>query len=186
MRCARAAIAADGIGKVRLADVAERAGMSVGHVMYYFKTRDRLLVETLCWSEFEELALLKEELSRLGSPIHRAERFIERYLPQQARDPRWGMWFELVGASDAPVAGAEELRATSAAWRDLFVGIVADGVAAGSFRSDPDELAEWYLPYLDGLAFGIVTAGQTAHPAAAAARAVRRLQKELIGAPLTD
>ena len=186
MRCARAAIAADGIGNVRLEDIARRAGMSIGHVMYYFKTRDRLLLETLCWSELEELALLKEELARERSPLGRAARFVERYLPQQPRDPRWGMSFQLSTASEAPVVGVEELQAASAAWRHLFVDIVAEGIAKGSFLAVADELADWYLPYLDGLALEIVTAGQSAQPAATATRAVRRLQKELIRAPLIE
>jgi len=186
MRCAREAIAADGIGSVRLEDIAARAGMSIGHVMYYFKTRDRLLLETLCWSELEELALLKEELAQLRSPMRRVARFVERYLPQQPRDPRWGMWFQLSTASEEPVVGVEELEAASAAWRDLFIDIVAEGVAAGAFLAVPDDLAEWYVPYLDGLALEIVTAGQSAQPAATATRAVHRLKKELVGAPLID
>lgn len=186
MRCAREAIAAEGMGSVRLEDIAGRAGMSIGHVMYYFKTRDRLLLETLCWSELEELALLNEELARLRSPMRRAARFVERYLPQQPRDPRWGMWFQLSTSSEGPVAGVEELEAASAAWRDLFIDIVTEGVATGSFFAAPGDLAEWYLPYLDGLALEIVTAGKGAQTAATTARAVRRLRKELVGAPPID
>ncbi|MEI7743387.1 MAG: TetR/AcrR family transcriptional regulator [Chloroflexota bacterium] len=186
MRCAREAIASDGIGNVRLEDIAHRAGMSVGHVMYYFGTRDRLLLETLAWSETRELALLEEELAREPSRVRRAERFVERYLPQQPRDARWGMWFELVTTAGAPVLEADELRAASAAWRTLFTTIVAEGVAAGSFATDPDELAEWFMPYLDGLALEIVIAGQDGRIATITARAVRRLHKELAGASPID
>jgi AcrR family transcriptional regulator len=180
MRCAMESIARAGIGGARLEDVASRAEMSVGHVMYYFGTRDRLLLETLCWSELAAHDKLTSELARMRSPKRRAARYVEHYLPQQPRDPRWSMWFQLSCASNEPVVGVEELESAGDAWRDLFIGIVTDGVASGSFRTvDPDDLAEWYLPYLDGLALEIVTAGVHARMSISVSRALRRLETTL-------
>jgi AcrR family transcriptional regulator len=180
MRCAMEAIARDGAGGVRLEDVATRAEMSVGHVMYYFGTRDRLLLETLCWSELAAHGELTSELARLRSPKRRAARYVEHYLPRQPRDPRWSMWFQLSCASNEPVRGVEELESAGNAWRDLFIGIVEDGVTSGAFRAvDPGDLAEWYLPYLDGLALEIVTAGSHAQVGTRVSRALRRLEKML-------
>ncbi|MDH3520691.1 MAG: TetR/AcrR family transcriptional regulator [Myxococcales bacterium] len=154
MRCAREAIAAGGVGSVRLEDIAARARMSVGHVMYHFGTRDRLLLETLCWSEMDVHAQLTGDLARLRSPLRRVTHFVERYLPQQPRDPRWSLWFQLSAA----------------------------GVDAGAFDAvEPGDLAEWYLPYLDGLALEIVTAGSQAVIDPVVARATRRLKMELVG-----
>src|SRR5207253_9802423 len=47
-------IAEVGIDRVRLAEIARRAGMSSGQVMYYFTTKEHILLETLAWSEHEE------------------------------------------------------------------------------------------------------------------------------------
>ena len=38
-----------GIDQVRLAEIARRAGMSSGQVMYYFTTKEQILLETLAW-----------------------------------------------------------------------------------------------------------------------------------------
>ncbi len=181
MRCAMEEIARDGIGGLRLENIASRAQMSVGHVMYYFGTRDRLLLETLCWSELAIHAELASDLARMRSPKRRAARYVETYLPQQPRDPRWEMWFQLSCAANAPVVGAEELESSGRAWRDLFTGILREGVASGSFRGvDPDDLTEWYLPYLDGLALAHVSAGARAQVGTTRARALRRLEHAVI------
>ena len=47
-------IAEVGIDRVRLAEIARRAGMSSGQVMYYFTTKEHILLETLAWREHEE------------------------------------------------------------------------------------------------------------------------------------
>lgn len=76
--------------------------------------------------------------------------------------------------------GVEALESAGDAWRDRFVGIVADGLATGSFRAvNPDDLAEWYLPYLDGLALKAVTVGSHACMGSCLSRAQRRLDKAL-------
>lgn len=176
-------IATDGIGNVRLEDIAARAGMSIGHVMYYFGTRERLLLQTLCWSELDVHARLTDELSRHRSPMHKAAHFVELYLPQRPRDPRWGLWFQLSAASAEPVAGVDELAAASEAWRRSFTDIVAAGVAAGAFVADPEDVTEWYLPYLDGLALEIVTSASRNDVASARARAMRRLKHAVVPTP---
>lgn len=179
------AIAADGIGSVRLEHIAARAGMSIGHVMYYFGTRDRLLAETLCWSELDALAALTAELAGLAAPMARAERFVERFLPQAARDPRWSLWFQL-SARGEPMGEVEALVAANWAWRTAFIEIVASGVEAGAFAADAGDLAEWFLPYLDGLGLQLATAGATAPDdvPAVRARALARLRRAL-GVPPT-
>ncbi len=45
-----------GIDRVRLAEIARRAGMSSGQVMYYFTSKEHILLETLAWQEHQETA----------------------------------------------------------------------------------------------------------------------------------
>src|SRR6201984_489737 len=47
-------IAEVGIDRVRLAEIARRAGMSSGQVMYYFATKEHILLETLAWQEQQD------------------------------------------------------------------------------------------------------------------------------------
>src|SRR5829696_2470596 len=51
LQAAAALISERGFGETRIADVAKRAGTSSGLVIYYFGTRDRLLVDALRYSE---------------------------------------------------------------------------------------------------------------------------------------
>ena len=59
MEAAIAVIAAKGLATTRIADIADRAGMSTGHVMYYFGTRialssrlcDTLRLTRVKWQE---------------------------------------------------------------------------------------------------------------------------------------
>ena len=52
MLCAAAELICErGFGETRIADVAKRAGVSSALVIYYFGTRDRLLVDALRYSE---------------------------------------------------------------------------------------------------------------------------------------
>ena len=65
LQAAAELISERGFGETRIADVAKRAGTSSGLVIYYFGTRDRLLVDALRFSEeayYETAtALLDEE-----------------------------------------------------------------------------------------------------------------------------
>ena len=40
-----------GLDQLRLAEIGRRTNMSTGHVLYYFGTKDRILRETLLWTE---------------------------------------------------------------------------------------------------------------------------------------
>src|SRR3954452_13711805 len=55
-----------GFGETRISDVAKRAGTSSALVIYYFGTRDRLLVDALRYSEesfYEAAAAMLEEVT---------------------------------------------------------------------------------------------------------------------------
>ena len=65
-----------GFGDTRIADVAKRAGTSTGLVIYYFGTRDRLLVDAMRYAEerfYDKAAMMLAEVSgfreRLASVI---------------------------------------------------------------------------------------------------------------------
>ena len=75
LRAAAELICERGFGDTRIADVARRAGVSSALVIYYFGTRDRLLVDALRYSEesfyegaekmLAEVPSLRERLSLL-------------------------------------------------------------------------------------------------------------------------
>src|SRR5437763_9536488 len=87
-------IAEVGIDRVRLAEIARRAGMSSGQVMYYFTTKEHILLETLAWREHEETRHRRAVLPGVAGRWGQLERFIDLYLPSGAADPAWILWME--------------------------------------------------------------------------------------------
>src|ERR1700759_4595253 len=53
-----------GIDRVRLAEIARRAGMSSGQVMYYFTSKEHILLETLAWQEQQDTTRRRAALAR--------------------------------------------------------------------------------------------------------------------------
>ena len=123
-----------GIDQVRVAEIARRAGMSSGQLMYYFSSKEHILLETLAWREHEETAQRRRELPGTTAGWPRLRRFVEMYLPSGLADPVWILWIEswARAAHSREVSGF--LDALMMPWRDDLAEIVAEGVAAGAFR----------------------------------------------------
>ena len=65
LRAAAELICERGFGDTRIADVAKRAGVSSALIIYYFGTRDRLLVDALRFSEESFYEAAEEMLADL-------------------------------------------------------------------------------------------------------------------------
>ena len=70
-----------GIDQVRLAEIARRAGMSSGQVMYYFTSKEHILLETLAWQDHQDLMRRRAALAKVTGAWRQLERFIGLYLP---------------------------------------------------------------------------------------------------------
>ena len=91
-------IAERGFGDTRIADVAERVGASPALVIYYFGTRERLLIEALRWSEASFYAATEEMLLSTTKVRQRLELLVEWTLvadKQAGLTGDWGLWFDL-------------------------------------------------------------------------------------------
>ena len=67
LRAAAELICERGFGDTRIADVAKRAGVSSALVIYYFGTRDRLLVDALRYSEESGYEAMEQKLAEISS-----------------------------------------------------------------------------------------------------------------------
>ena len=70
-----------GIDRVRLAEIARRASMSSGQVMYYFTSKEHILLETLAWQEHQDLIRRRAALGKVAGAWRQLNRFIGLYLP---------------------------------------------------------------------------------------------------------
>ncbi|MFF1909889.1 TetR family transcriptional regulator C-terminal domain-containing protein [Kitasatospora sp. NPDC058218] len=135
---ARAAIAEHGLAKLTMAGLGKQLQMSAGHLLYYFGSKDQLLLETLRWSEDQLGARRYTALTDGGRDVwERLGDYTRLYLPEGPGDPRWILWVEVWGRSPA----SEELRQgqleIEAPWDADLVALLDEGTAGGSFRAGP-------------------------------------------------
>ncbi|MER5934579.1 TetR/AcrR family transcriptional regulator [Streptomyces sp. NPDC002054] len=154
---AMAAIAEDGLAALTMSKLADRLGTSGGHILYYFGSKDRLLLEALRWSEDQLAAERTALLHRRVTAARKLELFLELYLPRGPRDPRWTLWIELwarTPSNEALRAAQEEI---DEGWHRDLRALLAKGVEQGRFaETDLPARASELLALLDGLSTRVV------------------------------
>ncbi|MFE5792541.1 TetR/AcrR family transcriptional regulator [Streptomyces sp. NPDC056503] len=163
---AMAAIAEDGLASLTMSALAERLGTSGGHILYYFGSKDRLLLAALRWSE---AALAEERRALLGrrtSAERKLDDFLRLYLPRGPRDPRWTLWIELWARTAGNPELREAQRELDADWQRDLESLLAAGAARGRFAPlDAPARASELLALLDGLSTRVAL-GQDSAPGA--------------------
>jgi len=151
-------VARQGFAELSVADIGRAAGMSSGHVLYYFETKDVLFVEALRHVE----AALEDERAKLVTAdepvVRRLRRYLELYLPTGRTDPRWSLWVQVwsTALTDTDLAAIQ--AGLDAAWQHDLDLLVRAGVADGSFTCADPEMAEAAIAgLLDGLALRLMT-----------------------------
>jgi AcrR family transcriptional regulator len=147
------AFAERGADGVRLRDISDRVGMSPGHILYYFGRKDRVLLETLRWSETELAEQRRAELARFRSPWRAIERFVDLYLPVASDDPRWNLWAQVSARPPDDAAGQAQIAALEQGWVDDLSDWVARGVDRGDFAGvDAGAFALHWVLLMNGVA----------------------------------
>lgn len=127
-------IAEDGLGQLRMADVADRAGMSVGHVTYYFPSKTRLLVRAIQLSEEQFHEQVRDALAVHDDAWSRLTALVELAAATGPRDPGWLLWFEVWANAAVDPGLAEVQRELDGWWRRQMGEVIDFGVRAGAFR----------------------------------------------------
>ncbi|MFB7453187.1 TetR/AcrR family transcriptional regulator [Streptomyces sp. NPDC056194] len=175
---AMAAIAEDGLASLTMSALAERLGTSGGHILYYFGSKDLLLLAALRWSE---AALAEERRALLARRItagRKLDLFLRLYLPRGPRDPRWTLWIELWARTPGNPALREAQAELDAGWQEDLEALLAAGAARGRFAPlDAGARASELLALLDGLSTRVVLGqepGRDPRPALEIARSAAR------------
>ena len=150
-------IAEAGIDQVRVAEIARRAAMSSGQVMYYFASKEHILLETLAWQDHQDIVASRAALAKVTGAWRQLERFISLYLPGGPADPSWTswiLWMEAWARAPHNRQVSQFLEELLAPWLDDLAAIVARGVQEGAF-APPAAIGDFTLRFaaqLDGLA----------------------------------
>ena len=143
-----------GIDQVRVAEIARRANMSSGQVMYYFTGKEHILLETLAWRDHQDIRQTRAALAKVTGAWRQLERFIGFYLPASPADPSWILWLEAWARAPHNRQVSQFLEELLALWRDELAAIVAHGVHEGVFAPPAaiDDFTLRFAALLDGLA----------------------------------
>ncbi|MDH2392687.1 TetR/AcrR family transcriptional regulator [Streptomyces sp. HNM0663] len=152
LAAAMATIAERGLDGLTMAGLGREVGMSSGHLLYYFGTKDELLLQTLEWSEGRLGAERSALLSRQAPAAERLSAYVDLYVPEGHRDPHWTLWLEVWNRSqDADADARARQAAIEGVWHRDLVALLAEGVSRGEFRPvDPDRYATRLRALLDG------------------------------------
>lgn len=154
MAAAMATIAERGLAELTIAGLGRQVGMSSGHVLYYFGSKDELLLQTLEWSEEQLAAERRRVLGSPTAPRERLDAVIDLYLPDGRRDPRWTLWSEIWNRTTAAEEVLRRQLDLELVWHRDLVALLAEGISRGDFRPlDPERFTVRLRALLDG--FGV-------------------------------
>lgn len=156
LRAALEAFAEVGADRVRIQDIATRAGMSSGHVMYYFPDRESILVDTLLLSEGSLAERRDRAIARAGTADEALDRITRLYLPTGPRDVRWTLWAQVVARPPESPRAREQLRAASDGWAAAVASVLRTG--APLTETEAHNVAYRYCRLMDGLALEVLLA----------------------------
>jgi AcrR family transcriptional regulator len=175
---ALAAIREQPIGDVQLAAIAAHAGLKPNHVLYYFASRDEVLIAAVAHAEHTLAAGRSERLRSIRDPEQRLEAYVTAYLPEDRSDPVWKLWIEGWLRSASRDEFAEVGWEANLGWRTDLVETVQHALGSRAPTTEAiNAFARRFNFLLDGIAVHVL-AGHIA-PDEAAAVAMTSLKAEL-------
>jgi AcrR family transcriptional regulator len=181
-------IAENGFAETRIADVSKRAEVSSALVIYYFGTRDRLLVDALRFSEQNFYDAAEQMLADVRSARERLTLLVRTTCtPQAAGDIpfAWGLWFDMWTQAFRHPEIARDRIELDDRWRRLVADVVAAGVQDGEVTcADPQRFALVFSCLLDGLSIQVALDDPEVSPEIALEIAITFAERELSLAPV--
>ena len=186
LRAAAQLICERGFGDTRITDVATRAGVSSALVIYYFGTRDRLLVDALRYSEESFYEAAEQMLAEVASLRERLSLLIKWTCVPDGKDEipgTWGLWFDLWAQAmrhDEIKAGRAELDAR---WRKMIIDALDSSELSAK---DKRMFAMEFAALLDGLSIQVALEDPVVDSDLAYQIAMRFAERELNLSPANN
>ncbi len=171
LRAALEVISERGYPDTRIADVAERIGISPALVIYYFKTKDQLLTEAIRYSEDTWYADSQRRMSSLPTAAARLEEIVAMScLPEADPEPHssWLLWLDFWAQAARNPQVASVRQKSDERWREMITSLVLAGQEAGEFAAvDAADFSVCLSALLDGLAIQIALEDRVVDPVGA-------------------
>lgn len=147
--------------ETRMADVAERAGVSTGMVHYYFDSKRALLAAAFEHNYRASLVVRRALLDSAEPPLAVLRKLIFSYLPDQRTQTGWRVWAELWAQAIRDTEFQQVNEQLYDEWRQIVVDLVERAQREGSARAgDPGTIANMVLSMIDGMATQVLANAQ--------------------------
>jgi len=147
------AISEQGVHRVSLQEIADRAEVSKGIILYHFTTKDQLLLRTMEWVLARNAERIREAIAGEESPRRQVLVMIDViFLDPDANKRFYLTYLDLLDHA-ARLAEFERLSATfRSIINALYADVIRNGVADGIFSvADVEEAATTMRGIIDGL-----------------------------------
>jgi len=172
-----------GYTDMRVADVAEVAGVSTGLVHYHFSSKRELILAAVRAASDDDCERVDRIADREAPALDRIEEILCGSLPASASDASWLLWIETWGETRrSPELGAVmgELDQHES---DVLGRLIDAGRSSGEFDCpDPDRTVARLTALRDGLAIA-ATLFAEGHPPDAAIDLLRTAVRHNLGVP---
>jgi AcrR family transcriptional regulator len=160
-------ISSRGVDRARLADVAEQAGVSLGLVQHYFRTRERLLIETFRREQERISDIWSGAVPGDTDPLLRLTEYLRLASPEGGDaaatpfDPGWSFWLEFWSKANRDQEIKAEVRDIYNDFAELFRDAIRDGIRRGDFHpaGKVEDIADRLIALMDGAAIRTLLGG---------------------------
>lgn len=162
LRAAAEVISERGFAETRISDVAARAGTSSPLVIYYFGTKNRLLLDALRYSEQSLFEQVEQMLAEVPSVRERLSMLIRWTCSPHETDlipAIWGLWLDLWAQAIRYHEVARGRAELDERWRSVIVEVIESGRRDGDIgHVDARRFAITFAALLDGLSIQVTLA----------------------------
>lgn len=185
LQAAAELIAERGFADTRIADVARRAEVSAALVIYYFGTRERLLIDAMLYTE----QALDEAISTMLKQVPTAKGRLElltRWIcsPSELEEVpgSWGLWFDIWSLAFRNNPDVRQARREhDVRYRTMLAEVVTQGQRTGEIPVgiDAQRFAQTFQVLTDGLSIQVALEDPDLPPPRACELAMNFATREL-------
>lgn len=185
LRAAAELIVERGFGETRIADVAQRAQVSAALIIYYFGTRERLLIDAMLYTEQalgEAISTMLDEVPTAKGRLELLTRWICSPSEVEEVPGSWGLWFDIWSLAFRNNPEVRQARCEQdARYRAVLIDVVRQGQRTGEIPVGVDarHFAQMFQVLTDGLSIQVALEDPDLPPARACELAMDFASREL-------
>ena len=161
-------VALQGADAVRLRDVAQTAGVSIGALQHYFDSRDQLIHEAFDQHARYVVETIEKADDPAAEPWPRLAAMFDAVAGKPDFTRRCALWIEFAAAAQHDKQLRDLMDGAYEAWRIMLRAVIDAGVQAKAFQPalPPDAVVACLLALIDGFELAVTIEAGGAKPAA--------------------